>query len=87
MRARLSDRDCARATMTPSTPTLPKPPPELRDVTDDASLAQAVAALGPAPQACLLCAASVASLLLTTDALVSEMPSEKESGSGHAHAH
>ncbi len=34
-------------------------------------------------------AASVASLLLTTDALVSEKPSEKEAGSagGHAHAH
>ncbi len=32
-------------------------------------------------------AASVASLLLTTDALVSEKPSEKEADHGHAHAH
>ncbi len=43
--------------MTTSSPTLPAPPPELRDVTDDASLAQAVAAIGSRPEACLLCAA------------------------------
>ena len=32
-------------------------------------------------------AASVASLLLTTDALVSELPSDEKEAAGHGHAH